>query len=140
MKYRKIGNSYVIRLEKGEKVMEKLEEFCRKERIRSGHFSGIGGLGEAEIAHFSMEDKEYHSKVFGGALLELISFLGSVTVSEGKIKIHAHVMIGDKEFRTFGGHLIEGTVLPTCEIVFTPFGETIERKPDEETGLALLDL
>ncbi|MCK4532030.1 MAG: DUF296 domain-containing protein, partial [Candidatus Aenigmarchaeota archaeon] len=63
-----------------------------------------------------------------------------VSLSEGKLKVHAHVIIGDKEFRTFGGHLVEGIVLPTCEIVFFPFEEMIERKMDGETGLALLDL
>ena len=54
MKYRKIGNSYVIRLERGEKVIEKLTEFCRKEGIKSGHCSGIGGLERAEIAYFNI--------------------------------------------------------------------------------------
>ncbi|UCC91371.1 MAG: DNA-binding protein [Candidatus Aenigmatarchaeota archaeon] len=140
MRYRKIGDSYVIRLEKGEKVIGKLEEFCEKNGIKSGHFSGIGGLSEAEIAHFSIEEKDYHSKVFRGSVLELISLQGNVTVSEGKLKVHAHVVIGDKEFRTSGGHLMEGTVLPTCEIVFFPFEETIKRTKDGETGLALLDL
>ena len=128
MKYRKIGNSYVIRLERGEKVIEKLTEFCRKEGIKSGHFSGIGGLERTEIAYYNIEDKNYHPKAFDKPPYELLSLLGNVTVSEGKLKIHAHVMIGDKEFRTFGGHLIEGTILPTCEIVFFPFDETIERK------------
>lgn len=140
MRYKKLGDSYVIRLEKGEKIIEKLEEFCMREGVKSGHFSGIGGLSEVEIAHFSIKDKDYHSKVFRGSVLELISLQGNVTLSEGKVKVHAHVMIGDSGFKTFGGHLVEGTILPTCEIVFVPFGEEIERKTDEETGLALLDL
>ncbi|MCK4335712.1 MAG: DNA-binding protein [Candidatus Aenigmarchaeota archaeon] len=140
MKYRKIGSSYLIRLEKGEKVIEKLEEFCGKEGVRSGHFSGIGGFERVEIAYYTTEDKKYHPKVFDKPPMELLSIKGNVSLSEAKLKVHAHVVVGDSEFRVFGGHLIEGIVLPTCEIVFFPFEEMIERKMDGETGLALLDL
>lgn len=140
MRYRKIGDSYVIRLGKGEKVIEKLEEFCGKEGVRSGHFSGIGGLERVEIAYYTIEDRKYHPKVFDKPPYELLSLKGNVAVSGGKLKVHAHVVIGDKEFRTFGGHLIEGTVLPTCEIVFFPFRGTIKRTKDEGTGLSLLDV
>lgn len=140
MRYKKVGNSYLIRLEKGEKVIEKLEEFCEKEGIHSGHFTGIGGLDKVEIAYYTIEDKQYHSKIFDKPPMELLSLKGNVSMSGGKIKIHAHVLVGDKEFQVFGGHLEDGVVLPTCEIVFTRFGEIVERKMDEETGLPLLDL
>jgi predicted DNA-binding protein with PD1-like motif len=140
MRYKRVGNSYLIRLEKGEKIIEKLTEFCEKEGIRSGHFSGIGGLERVDIAYYKIEDKKYHSKVFDRPPMELLSLNGNVSVYEGKIKIHAHLLVGDNKFRTFGGHLNEGVVLPTCEIVFTRFGEIVERKMDGETGLPLLDL
>ena len=140
MRYKKVGNSYLIRLEKGEKVIEKLTDFCVKEGIRSGHFSGIGGLENVEIAYYTIGDKQYHSKFFDRPPYEILSLKGNVSTSEGKIKIHAHVLVGDNKFQTFGGHLNEGVVLPTCEIVFTRFGEIVERKMDGETGLPLLDL
>ncbi|MCK5023746.1 MAG: DNA-binding protein, partial [Candidatus Aenigmarchaeota archaeon] len=135
----KVGEHYVIRLEKGEKVIEKLTEFCKKTGTKSGHFAGIGGLSEAKIGHLSIEKKKYHSKVFKDSLLELISLQGNVTMSEGEVKIHAHILIGDSKFRTFGGHLMEAKVLPTCEIVLFPFSETINRKHNERIGLQLLD-
>jgi predicted DNA-binding protein with PD1-like motif len=140
MKYKKVGNTYLIRLEKGESVMKKLHEFCEKEGIRSGHFSGIGGLEWLEIAYYKIEDKKYHSKVFDRPPMELLSLKGNVSVHEGKTKIHAHVLVGDRKFKVFGGHLKDGVVLPTCEIVLTRFGEIVERKMDSETGLPLLDL
>ena len=140
MNYRKIGESYLIRLERGEKVMGKLKEFCEKEGIRSGHFTGIGGLERMEIAYYTIEDKKYHSKSFEKPPYELLSIKGNVSVSGGSLKIHAHVVIGDATFKTFGGHLNEGIVLPTCEIVFVPFGEKVERKMNQETGLPLIDI
>jgi len=58
MNYKKTGNSYLIRLDKGEEIIEKLAEFCGKEGIKSGHFSGIGGLEQADISYYTFEDKQ----------------------------------------------------------------------------------
>lgn len=140
MESRKSGETHVICLKMGEKIIEKLTEFCGKNGIKSGHFSGIGGLKSAEIAYYDLKDRQYHPKVFGQPPMELLSLKGNVSVDSKGLKIHAHVLIGDSTFRTFGGHLVEGVVSPTCEIILTPLREKIERKPDEETGLSLMDL
>jgi len=140
MKYEKTGNHYVLRLEKGEEIIQKLEEFCGKEKISSGHFQGIGGLEKAEISYYDTGDREYHPKVFDEPPMELLSLLGNVSISGGNLKVHAHVIIGLPDFSTVGGHLNKGEVLPTCEIIFIPFEGKVERKMDEGTGLALLDV
>lgn len=140
MEYKKAGEHYVLRLEKGEEIIEKLEEFCGKEGISSGHFQGIGGLDRAEIAYYDMADREYHPRVLDKPPMELLSLLGNVSVAERKLKVHAHVVIGRTDFSVIGGHLNRGIVFPTCEIVFIPLEDGLERKMDKETGLALLDV
>ena len=130
----------MIRLGKGEKIVESIEGFCRENGIESGYFMGIGGLEKAEIAYYDLGNRKYYSKIFDEPPMELLTLNGNVTLTEGKLKVHAHVVIGTSKFSTFGGHLNEGVVSPTCEIVFVPFGEKIERKPDDETGLSLLDV
>lgn len=139
MEYKKVGSSFLIRLEMGEEVIGKLEEFCGKEGIRSGHFSGIGGLETLELAYYDIRDRKYHPRKFGRPPYELLSLKGNVSTFEGRIKVHAHVVVGDKDFKTFGGHLNEGVVLPTCEIIFHPFEGEIRRKYSKETGLGLLE-
>jgi predicted DNA-binding protein with PD1-like motif len=139
MKYKKAANSYVIRLDGGERIVESLEKFCAKEKISGAHFSGIGTLREAELAYYDVGGKKYRSCVFNKPPLEIVSLLGNASLAEGKIKIHAHVVISDSQFRTFGGHLNEGSAYPMCEIVVTPLGAKLERKKDEKTGLMVLD-
>ena len=140
MKYKKSGNAYVILLEKGDMIIEALTRFCAKEKIKAGSLSGIGGVAKAEVAYYDMRDKKYHSQIFDKPPYEVVSLKGNVSISEGKLKVHAHIVLSDSEFRAFGGHLNEADVSPMCEIIFTQLKAKLQRKKDAETGLMFLDL
>jgi len=140
MQYKKAGDVFVIRLDKGEKIIEVLTRFCAGKKITAGRFSGIGGVARAEVAYFSPHDRQYHAKVFGKPPMEVLSLKGNVSLSEGKIKIHAHMLFSDPTFQAFGGHLNEAEVWPMCEIMLTPLKGKLERRKDEETGLYMLRL
>lgn len=139
MRYRKIQSAYVIRLEKGERVVERLLEFCEKEKVRAGYFNGLGAVSEAELGHFNLGKKEYSSQKLSGQY-EITSFHGNISEMSGKSYIHAHIVIGDSGFSSWSGHLKEAIVGATCEIFLTKLDTAISRKKDEETGLNLLDI
>lgn len=139
MRYRKIQSAYVIRLEKSEKIIERLLEFCEKEKVRAGYFNGLGAVSEAELGYFNAGKKEYSWQKLSGQY-EITSFQGNISEMSGKSYIHAHIVIGDSRFGSWSGHLKEAVVDPTCEIFLTKLDTAIRRKKDEETGLNLLDI
>lgn len=139
MKFRKIESTYVMRLEKEERLIEKLLEFCEEEEIRAGYFTGLGALSELELGHFNLATREYSSKTFSGQY-EIVSLHGNVSILDDKSYIHAHIVVGDSEFRSWGGHLKEATVGATCEIYLTKLETVLRRKKDEKIGLNLLDI
>lgn len=139
MRYRKIQSTYVIRLEKGEKVIERLLEFCEKEKVRAGFFNGLGAVCEAELGHYDLGEKEYSSKKLSGQY-EIASFHGNISEMSGKSYVHAHIVVGDSEFISWSGHLKEAVVGATSEIFLTKLDTVIRRKKEEETGLNLLDI
>lgn len=49
MDYRKIGDFYYLRMDRDDEIISKILEICKKEKISSAIFSGIGGCKEAEI-------------------------------------------------------------------------------------------
>ena len=49
MLQRSFDGGWVIRLETGESVIEKIVEFCEKEGIAAGSLSGIGAVTSASI-------------------------------------------------------------------------------------------
>lgn len=138
MKYKKVSNGFLLRLISGENVLEKLIDFCEKEKINSGLVQGIGALEKAELGFFSPEKKNYETKTFHEDL-EVLSLLGNISLKEGKPFVHVHIALGKKDFTVIGGHLISGIAGATLELFLHNFGTVVERKK-EESGLFLLDL
>jgi predicted DNA-binding protein with PD1-like motif len=71
--------------------------------------------------------------------VEVLSLLGDVTLDEGKPKLHAHVVIGKADASAHGGHLVEGFVRPTLEVVMTETPSYLRRRFDSDFGLPLID-
>ena len=138
MEGKKIGeNKWMVRIKRGEKIIEQLVEFCEEKGIEGGYLVGIGAVDYVELALYDVEKQEYFSEKFEGAY-ELANLTGTIGVEEELI-VHAHATLSDSEMRTIGGHLVEARVSGTAEIVVT-MCEKLVKKHDEETGLKLFDL
>jgi uncharacterized protein len=59
---------------------------------------------------------------------------------DGAPRIHAHLVVGRSDGTAYGGHLLEGHVRPTLEVVLDESPTALQRRTDPETGLALLSL
>jgi predicted DNA-binding protein with PD1-like motif len=64
MKFKKIENGYVVRLERGEKVVAMLADFCAQQNIQSGFFHAIGAVNNAEIGYYSLSARNIFLKRF----------------------------------------------------------------------------
>lgn len=139
MKSKKIENRHIIRLERGEKIIEGIKDFCTKNNIKLGYFFGIGALDEAELAHYTVENKKYTSKVLKQPL-EIVSLIGNITTMDNEVYLHCHITLGDEEMKAIAGHLKDGKISATCEIILVELEGEINRKHDDFIGLNLLDI
>lgn len=139
MDYQKINSGYLVRLYRGERVNESLLEFIKTEGIPGGVLQGIGALTEVTLGYFDTAGKEYLKKQFDD-IYEVISFSGNISYTNGEPFIHAHILLGSRQFAAYAGHFFEGTVAVTMEIFITTFSQKIERAMDREFGLNLLKL
>jgi len=162
MEYRKIGDNYYIRMDRGDEIVSNLLEICEKESIPSAVFSGIGGCQSAELQVFIPETGSFETERLEG-MLELVSLNGNVVRDDDrKLFHHTHALFsfkgGTRDVdnivggyqdgqhglratllpsggRMAGGHLKATTVLYTAEIELRPtVGGAIGRKFDPETG------
>ena len=106
MQFQKIDNSYIVYVEKGEKVMETLTQFCIDRNITSGQLSGIGAVKNIDIGAYDLASKDYIHKIYD-SILELLSFQGNVTIKDNEPFIHAHITLGNHHMEVSGGHLFE---------------------------------
>ena len=156
MDYRKIGETYYVRMDRSDEIVSNLLEICEKENIPSAVFFGIGGCQSAELQVFIPETGSFETERLEG-MLELVSLNGNVVRDEnGKLFHHTHALFSfkggnrdvdnivggyrDGQHGMAGGHLKATTVLYTAEIELRPtIGGAIGRKFDPETGTGFWD-
>lgn len=140
MKRKKLNNGYMLKLEKGEEILDSLTKFCSDNNIRSGSITGIGGADNVVLKYYDLEKTDYTSRTFNGKNYEILSLNGNISIVDGKPFLHIHATIGDSDYKVYGGHLGSATIGITCEIIIHPAEDTIGRKLDDTFRLKLLDL
>ena len=80
-----------------------------------------------------------HQPIPIDAQVEVLSFTGDIAIEHGQPKVHAHVVLGKADGTAHGGHLLEGHIRPTLEIVITETPRHLFRRLDPSSGLALID-
>lgn len=136
MEYRRFGEDIVIRIDKGEEMIEKMLEVCRKENVTLANVNALGAVGEFEVGLFNTAEKKYYSTIHKGDF-EIVSLTGSITTKDGELYHHIHMSAGNQENKVYGGHLNYAKVSATCEMFIHVMPGKVERKFSDEIGLNL---
>ncbi len=131
------GKIIVSRLPHGGDLLEEITELARREGITVGTVSAIGAVRKARIGYYDQSSRAYREKEFARPL-EICSCLGNISLQDGEVFAHLHVVLADGEGKTVGGHLRPGTVIFAAECRLEQLrGRPLERGYDERTGLSL---
>ncbi len=136
MEYRKFGNKIVVRMDKGEEILEQLKELASKENIKLASIEALGAVNDITVGVFHTLEKKYYSNHFEGDF-EIVSLTGTINTMNHEYYSHLHMSVGDKDGKVFGGHLNRAVVSATCEMVITLIDGEVDRAYDEEIGLNL---
>ncbi len=141
MTYKFDDYNWLVRINKGEKLVESLLEIIKKEQIKGAWVSGLGGSLSATLGFYDLEKKEYHFQDFN-ELMEITSLQGNIASKGGEPVLHLHATLSNKNMQGFGGHVKEITAAGTIEVLIHRWYETggLTRSIDQETGLSLLDV
>lgn len=140
MNIKKINkNNFIIRIDKDEQIVESIKKACQIKKIKTGYIFGIGASSELTVGLFKTKEKEFLKKEFKGEY-EITSINGNITEMNNKIYLHLHITFSDKDFNSYGGHLVEAVVSGTCELIITNLKGKVTRFFSNEVGLNLLDI
>jgi predicted DNA-binding protein with PD1-like motif len=131
--------TFVLVLDTDDEAIGALTSFASSQHLGASHFTAIGAFSRATVAYFEWSSKQYHHIPITEQL-EVLSLVGDIALEDSRPKVHAHVVVGKADATAHGGHLIEGTVRPTLEIVITELPRQLRRRLDPVSGLALIDL
>ena len=140
MKFKRFNDKIVIRIEKGEELISSLTNFCKEQGIKGGVINScIGATDRVKLGFYDSENKVYKYKEFTEDY-ELLTATGNITLVDNEPFPHIHVILGDENYQTYGGHLISAEINVTCEIYLSPLNGKIERYHDEDLKLNLMKL
>jgi uncharacterized protein len=130
----------IVILDSGEDAFAALTRFANEAGITAASLTAIGAFEKATIGWFDFDKKTY-KKIEVAEQCEVLSAIGDIAVGDdGKASLHVHVVLGLSDGTTRGGHLLEGKVRPTLEVILTDSPAHLRRKKRPDLGIALIDL
>jgi predicted DNA-binding protein with PD1-like motif len=143
MKSKIVGDAdvvtYVVVCDEGDEAMASLKRFVRSERLEAAQITGVGGFERATVGWFDRTARQFrHIPVDEPS--EVLSLIGDVAEGQDGPGLNVHVVLGLSDGTTRGGHLIQGQVFPTLELVVTENPAELRRVMHPDLGVALIDL
>ena len=139
MKYQRFEQTIIVRMDKGEDIVEQVKNVALKEKIKLASISALGAINEFTVGVFKTKEKKYYANEFKGDF-EIVSLTGTINTMNDGYYSHMHLSAGNDQGQVFGGHLNKAIVSATCEMVIQIINGEVDRYFDEEVGLNLLKL
>ena len=137
MEYKRFNDTLLVRIDRGEEIIEAVRRVAEREHIRLASVEALGATDDFTVGVYDVAAKRYDSKTFTGPF-EIVSLTGTITEKDGAFYQHLHMSAGNANCEVVGGHLNRATVSVTCEMVIRVIPGTVDRSPDPETGINLL--
>ena len=134
MEYRRFDNTIVVRLNRGEEVLEQIKIIAEKENIKLAMINALGATDEFVIGAYSIPEQKYYSKEYKG-VYEIVSLHGNISTMNDEFYLHLHMGAGDNNGVFVGGHLNKCIISATCEMFITIIDGRVDRIKDEQVGL-----
>ena len=136
MEYRKFGQTYIVRMDPGEEILEQVKALSLQENIHLASIQALGAVNDFTVGVFKTDEKKYYANSFQGSY-EIVSLTGTINTMDGEFYCHLHMSAGDDKGHVFGGHLNRAVVSATCEMVVTEIDGSVDRAFSPEVGLNL---
>jgi predicted DNA-binding protein with PD1-like motif len=143
MKYKVVEDAdvvtYVVVCDPGDEAVAALTQFAQAEDLEAASIAAVGAFEHAVVGWFDRAAKDYR-RIPVGEQCEVLSLLGDVAQGQDGPILHMHTVLGLSDGTTRGGHLLEGKVFPTLEVVVTETPAQLRKIMHPDIGVALIDL
>ena len=139
MKYKRFDKTIVVRIDRGEEILDKIRELAIAENIKLASVTALGATNDFTVGVFNTDEKKYYANEFKGAF-EIVSLTGTINTMDGQFYTHIHMSAGNDKGEVFGGHLNRAVISATCEMTVTVIDGEVDRYRDDDVGLNLFKL
>jgi len=131
--------TYVVVCDPGDEAVAALTQFARSEDLEAAQITAVGAFERATVGWFDRAARDYR-RIPVDEQCEVLSLIGDVAEGQDGPILHVHVVLGLSDGTTRGGHLLEGTVFPTLEVIVTETPAQLRKVMRPDIGIALIDL
>jgi predicted DNA-binding protein with PD1-like motif len=137
--------TYVAVLDADEEAFSALSDWAASQQISAAQVTAVGAFKRATVGWFDRAAKDYR-RIDVDQQCEVLSLIGDIVVGPGgdghpgQPQPHLHAVLGLSDGTTRGGHLLEGHVWPTLEVVIREAPAELRKTQRPDVGLALIDL
>ena len=75
MEYRRFGDTLLVRIDRGEEILEQVKTVALKENIQLASVQALGALGSFTVGVYKVDEKKYYANSFEGSF-EIVSLTG----------------------------------------------------------------
>lgn len=140
MRYQEVtpGRTLLVELEYDESFLSEVAAFVESASLESAWILGSGALRAAELAFYDQDDFTAESVMFDEPL-EMPLFTGTVTTAGETPDVSVQAVLARTSGQALAGRIEDATVFGGEALVWG-FQESLDRKPDDETGMERLSL
>src|SRR5215469_12804799 len=131
--------TYVAICDPGDEAVSALTEFARSERLEASQITAVGAFEHATVGWFDPAARDYR-RIPVDEQCEVLSLIGDIAEGQDGPILHMHVVLGLSDGSTRGGHLLEGRVYPTLEVIVTEAPAELRKIMRPDVGIPLIDL
>lgn len=145
---------FVLVLDAGEEAVASIKAFAKQQDLEGSTVAGIGAFESCSFGHFNPATKEFTRNDLT-VQAEVLALNGNIAGELGQNDghedddgdgddeddgphLHLHCVVGLNDASTRGGHLIQGIVRPTMELIIEESPVHLNRGLDRASGLVLL--
>jgi uncharacterized protein len=131
--------TYVMVCDPGDEAFGTLTQFARDQDLEASQITAVGAFSRATVGWFDRVTKQYR-RIPVDEQCEVLSLIGDVAEGQDGPSVHVHVVLGLSDGTTRGGHLLEGRVFPTLEVIIREAPAELRKVMNPDIGIALIDL
>lgn len=129
---------YAVIFLKGDEALSGMVDFANKYHANDAHFTAIGAISSATLGWLDLSRKIYVA-IPVQEQVEVVSLTGDVATFQDKPVVHMHAVLSKRDGSTVGGHVWELNVNPTLEFFVTVNNTPLKKRPDDPSGMKLID-
>lgn len=134
MEYRRFGDTIVVRMDKGDEIVESVLRLAEQENIRLASVSGIGATADFTVGVFDLNRGVYNRYNYAEPC-EITALAGNINTMNGKTYTHLHITCAGENGKMMGGHLNRAVISLTGEFFIRIAEGSVDRALDPELNI-----